>query len=63
MIVYILYHPDVRRNGRLGGTRIVDVVDIERVVVPYNVVLNTAAPTTTNLDITAGSKTHFTAGF
>ena len=39
-----LYLPNARRGGRLGGTCIVDVVDVEEVVVPYDIVRNTAAP-------------------
>jgi hypothetical protein len=39
-----LYLSDARRSRRLGGTRVVDVVNVEEVVVPYDVVRNTAAP-------------------
>ena len=38
-----LYLPDVRRSGRLGETRVVDVVDVKKVVIPYDVVRNAAA--------------------
>jgi hypothetical protein len=39
-----LYLPDERRSGRLGETRVVDVVDVEEVVVRYDEVRNAAAP-------------------
>ena len=39
-----LYLPDVRRSGRLGETRVVDVVDVEEVVVQYDIVCYVAAP-------------------
>ena len=39
-----LYLLNARRSGRLGGTRVVDVVDVEEVVVQFDVVRNAAAP-------------------
>ena len=39
-----LYLPDARRCERLGEKRVVDVVDVEEVVVQFDVVRNAAAP-------------------
>ena len=33
---HTLYIPNARRNGRLGGTRVVDVVDVQKVVIRYD---------------------------
>ena len=43
-----LYLPDTQRNKRLGETCIVDVVDVGKVVVPYDVVRNAAVPLRTS---------------
>jgi hypothetical protein len=43
-----LYLPDGRRSGRLGETRVVDVVDVKEVVVRYDEVRNAAAPLRTS---------------
>ena len=39
-----LYLSDTWRSGRLGETRVIDVVDVEEVVVLYDVVRNIAVP-------------------
>jgi hypothetical protein len=43
-----LYLPDGRRSGRLGKTRVVDVVDVKEVVVRYDEMRNAAAPLRTS---------------
>jgi hypothetical protein len=49
-----LYLPDGRRSGRLGETRVVDVVDVKEVVVRYDEVRNAAAPLRTSIGRRSG---------
>jgi hypothetical protein len=49
-----LYLPDGRHSGRLGETRVVDVVDVKEVVVRYDEVRNAAAPLRTSIGRRSG---------